>query len=88
MTTPNVNSWERALRGDSWSGAMDPQHRILFTTYSLSFLVQKLGFTVQHLSASILKLDSWGILHPNIGAQYDCGRNNKPRQLGKWRGVG
>ena len=69
LTTPNVNSWERILRGDRWSGAMDPQHKILFTIYSLGFLMTRLGFHVQYTTAPIRTLDALGIRHPNIGAQ-------------------
>jgi 2-polyprenyl-3-methyl-5-hydroxy-6-metoxy-1,4-benzoquinol methylase len=69
LTTPNVSSWERILRGDKWSGAADPQHKILFNRYSLEFLLKRIGFDIEYTGAPIRKLDAMGIPHPKIGAQ-------------------
>lgn len=70
LTTPNVQSLERMLKPDSWSGAFDPQHRILFSRYSLDFLLRKTGLkTVQMLAPmrSLRWLPRW--LQPPIGGQ-------------------
>ena len=39
ITTPNVLSWERFYNPRGWSGVQDPQHKVLFTKYSLEFLL-------------------------------------------------
>lgn len=70
LTTPNVNSWERLLRPQSWSGSRDPQHLVLFTSYSLMFLLRKAGFENIQVTAPMRALESlpfW--LKPSIGAQ-------------------
>jgi 2-polyprenyl-3-methyl-5-hydroxy-6-metoxy-1,4-benzoquinol methylase len=38
LTTANTQSWERWCRPKNWSGAHDPQHKHLFSRYSLEFL--------------------------------------------------
>ena len=72
VTTPNTNSWERWLRPHSWSGVRDPQHKILFTKHSLSFLLQKTGLKPVQLKAPVNKLSFLGKLAPPIGAQLLC----------------
>jgi SAM-dependent methyltransferase len=72
LTTPNTNSWERLVRGDRWSGATDPQHRILFTRYSLRLLVEREGFRVDRIDAPIRALGARGIPHPAVGGQLVC----------------
>ena len=70
LTTPNVNSWERLLRPHTWSGSRDPQHLVLFTGYSLKFLLRKAGFENVQITApmrAIEPLPCW--LKPSIGAQ-------------------
>jgi 2-polyprenyl-3-methyl-5-hydroxy-6-metoxy-1,4-benzoquinol methylase len=70
LTTPNVQSLERRLKPETWSGAFDPQHRILFSRYSLNFLLGKTGLrTVQMLAPmrSLRRLPRW--LQPPIGGQ-------------------
>ncbi|HYX31499.1 MAG TPA: class I SAM-dependent methyltransferase [Oligoflexus sp.] len=70
LTTPNIQSLERLLNPDTWSGATDPQHRILFSRYSLSFLLRKMGFETVQMKApmrSLRWLPSW--LQPPIGGQ-------------------
>ncbi len=69
LTTPNTSSWERLCRGGNWSGATDPQHRILFNPYSLRFLLEREGYAVQSLRAPIRVLETRRIPHPRIGAQ-------------------
>lgn len=72
ITTPNTASWERWLRGEQWSGATDAQHRILFTPYSLGFLLRRIGFQPKVLRAPIRKLSKLGLPCPDIGAQIFC----------------
>lgn len=70
LTTPNIQSLERLLKPRSWSGAFDPQHRILFSRYSLDFLLGKTGLKTVQLRApmrSLRWLPSW--CQPHIGGQ-------------------
>jgi 2-polyprenyl-3-methyl-5-hydroxy-6-metoxy-1,4-benzoquinol methylase len=69
LTTPNVNSWERVLRPDNWSGARDPQHKILFAKYSLAFALVKGGFKVETLEAPLRSAKGFAPLLPDIGGQ-------------------
>jgi hypothetical protein len=69
VTTPNTNSWERLLRPTAWSGAQDPQHRILFNRYSLAFLLRRVGFKPLVVRAPLRKLAFLGPLAPEVGAQ-------------------
>lgn len=72
VTTPNTSSWERWLRRDRWSGAQDPQHKVLFTRYSLGFLLRRCGFKPTILKAPVRKLTGLGIPSPDVGAQIFC----------------
>jgi len=70
LTTPNTQSLEKMLRPATWSGATDPQHRILFTRYSLGFLLSKTGLKPIHIDApmkSLKWLPRW--IQPQIGGQ-------------------
>lgn len=69
LTTPNINSWERLLRPDNWSGASDPQHKILFAKYSLAFALAKGGFAVETLEAPLRAAKGLAPLLPDIGGQ-------------------
>ena len=69
LTTPNVNSWERFLKPDDWSGSLDPQHKILFTKYSLQFALEKQGFSVETIKAPVRKLQALSSILPDIGGQ-------------------
>ncbi len=64
LTTPITASWERLMRPKSWSGATDPQHKCLFNSYSLQFLVERAGLEVVSLQAPIRKL---GVLNRWFG---------------------
>ena len=70
LTTPNVESLERRLKPQTWSGAFDPQHRILFSPYSLAFLLKKTGLQPVQLRAPMRSL-RWlpRPLQPQIGGQ-------------------
>ncbi len=68
MTTPNIQSLERFRNPKGWSGAHDPQHRILFSKYSLAFLLARTQFKVQTLKAP---LQSLSFLPPML--QWDLG---------------
>lgn len=70
ITTPNVQSLERHLKPESWSGASDPQHRILFNKYSLGFLCKKSGLEICSLKAPMRML-RWlpKPFQPSIGGQ-------------------
>lgn len=72
LTTPNVNSWERLLNPHTWSGSQDPQHRILFSRYSLEFLLKKSGFQEIQSAAPLRSLRWLGPLQPNCGGQIFC----------------
>ena len=72
ITTPNTASWERILKKDAWSGATDPQHKILFNRYSLGFLLRRSGFEPMVLMAPVRKLSNMGIPCPQVGAQIFC----------------
>ncbi len=77
LTTPNTSSWERFLRPRSWSGSRDPQHKVLFNTYSLQFLLERLGLTSEVMRAPVRKLEMLRIKHPQIGAQIFCQAKKK-----------
>jgi 2-polyprenyl-3-methyl-5-hydroxy-6-metoxy-1,4-benzoquinol methylase len=72
LTTPNTSSWERLLNPTGWSGAQDPQHKILFTKYSLQFLLDRLGLKVISISAPVRSLAFLKKLQPHIGGQILC----------------
>lgn len=69
LTTPNIASWERLARGRQWSGATDPQHRVLFSPYSLGFLLERTGFSTERMTARMRALEPLGRFSPPIGAQ-------------------
>lgn len=70
LTTPNTQSLERWMNPKSWSGAFDPQHRILFSKYSLGFLLKKIGLQTIQLGAPMHSL-RWlpKAVQPHIGGQ-------------------
>ena len=70
LTTPNVGSWERLLKPITWSGARDPQHKILLSKYGLNFLLERSGFKNNKLSAPVRSLAFLGQLQPDIGGQF------------------
>jgi 2-polyprenyl-3-methyl-5-hydroxy-6-metoxy-1,4-benzoquinol methylase len=72
LTTPNAMSWERYRRPDSWSGVADPQHKTLFTKYTLSVLLRRAGFRIISLRAPLRRLSFLGSLQPQIGGQTMC----------------
>jgi len=69
LTTPNINSWERLLRPKDWSGARDPQHKILFAKYSLDFALTKAGFAVETLEAPLRSAKGFASMLPDVGGQ-------------------
>lgn len=69
LTTPNVNSWERLIKPESWSGIIDPQHKTLFNKYSLKYLLKQTGFKTSFLKAPLRKLSFLGPLQPQVGGQ-------------------
>lgn len=72
VTTPNVNSWERVMKPFDWSGQRDPEHKTLFTTYALQFLLRRLGFKVEHIEAPVRKLGPLENFFGPIGGQIFC----------------
>lgn len=72
LTTPNTASWERLVKGERWSGATDPQHKILFNLYSLGFLLRRVGFAPLQIKAPMRRLEAWHLPSPPIGAQIFC----------------
>ena len=69
VTTPNTLSWERFVKPETWSGVTDPQHKTLFSKYSLKFLLSKVGFQKIALSAPMRSLKKLGPLQPQCGGQ-------------------
>ena len=69
VTTPNASSWEKWLNPANWSGELDPDHRIIFTPYTLKFLLRRAGFEVTHIGAPLRKLGSFGRWLGPIGGQ-------------------
>jgi 2-polyprenyl-3-methyl-5-hydroxy-6-metoxy-1,4-benzoquinol methylase len=69
VTTPNLMSWEKLAKPTSWSGASDPQHKILFTKYSLAFLLDRSGFRKVTSQAPMRALSFLGRFQPQIGGQ-------------------
>jgi 2-polyprenyl-3-methyl-5-hydroxy-6-metoxy-1,4-benzoquinol methylase len=72
LTTPNLMSWERYYKPMDWSGAKDPQHKTLFTKYSLDFLLKRVGFSLSNIRAPMRSLSFLGKLQPQIGGQIFC----------------
>lgn len=72
LTTPNTSSWERVYRPQRWSGATDPQHKILFNRYNLQFLLERAGFDDIQIAAPIRKLSFMGSLSNRFGGQMVC----------------
>jgi 2-polyprenyl-3-methyl-5-hydroxy-6-metoxy-1,4-benzoquinol methylase len=72
LTTPNTLSWERFYKPNGWSGIRDPQHKTLFTKYSLDFLLRKAGFSSATFQAPMRSLSFLGPLQPQIGGQILC----------------
>jgi len=72
VTTPNLTSWERWVKPDSWSGVTDPQHKILFSRYSLRFLAGKVDLSPRIIKAPMKSLAWMGALQPHIGGQIFC----------------
>ncbi len=72
ITTPNIFSWERWKNPIAWSGANDPEHKTLFSRYSLEFLLNKTGFKVESISSPIRSLKKWNVKHPQVGGQIIC----------------
>jgi 2-polyprenyl-3-methyl-5-hydroxy-6-metoxy-1,4-benzoquinol methylase len=68
ITTPNVMSWERIFKPSKWSGAQDPQHKILLHPYSLKFLLERAGYRLEMLRAPLRKLGPLGWRLP-VGGQ-------------------
>ena len=69
LTTPNTMSLERMLRPKTWSGATDPQHKVLFNKYSLEFLLERCGLETVNLRAPMRSLSFLGQASPQIGGQ-------------------
>jgi 2-polyprenyl-3-methyl-5-hydroxy-6-metoxy-1,4-benzoquinol methylase len=72
LTTPNLMSWERFFKPENWSGVQDPQHKVLFTKYSLRFLLRKVGLSVFLVKAPMRSLTFLNGLQPQIGGQLLC----------------
>lgn len=75
ITTPNLGSWERLANPNGWSGVTDEQHKVLFTRYSLSFLLSKVGLAVEQIAAPMRSLAFLGPIQPHIGGQILCKAN-------------
>lgn len=72
LTTPNVNSWERLIKPNAWSGVVDQQHKTLFNKYSLNYILKKAGFDERFIEAPIRKFSSLNRMLPDIGGQLVC----------------
>jgi 2-polyprenyl-3-methyl-5-hydroxy-6-metoxy-1,4-benzoquinol methylase len=69
LTSPNTNSWERFCHPKDWSGAQDPQHLTLFNSYSLAFILKRIGFDIDLIDAPMRSLNFLGKYAPAIGGQ-------------------
>lgn len=69
ITTPNANSWERFMRPKTWSGSQDPQHKTLFNSYSLKFLLERLGYKLEYCKAPVRSIGAFNKLMPQLGGQ-------------------
>ncbi|MFK7872898.1 MAG: class I SAM-dependent methyltransferase [Oligoflexales bacterium] len=72
VTTPNLMSWERYANPHDWSGVKDPQHKILFNRYSLTVLLNRVGYAGVTVKAPLRSLSFLGALQPHIGGQMLC----------------
>lgn len=72
ITTPNLASWERFLKPDSWSGVIDEQHKVLFSRYSLNFLLNRVSLSANTIEAPMRSLSFLGPFQPQIGGQILC----------------
>ena len=71
-TTPKTASWERFYNPKNWSGVRDPQHKTLFSKYSIRFMLEKVGFSEIRIQAPLRSLEFLGPLQPQIGGQILC----------------
>lgn len=81
LSTPNISSWERFKSPREWSGASDPQHKHLFNSYSLSFLLERVGFTVERMDAPIRTLGVLNDWLPCLGGQLQAAASFACRSL-------
>lgn len=72
LTTPNLISWERYAKPSNWSGVNDPQHKTLFSRYSLEFLLNRAGYSTVNTKAPMRILSFLGAMQPNLGGQILC----------------
>jgi len=72
LATPNTLSWECFMKPASWSGAQDPQHKILINRYRLKFLLSRAGLKCTQIRAPMRTLIPLGPLQPQIGGQIIC----------------
>lgn len=72
ITTPNLGSWERFLKPASWSGVIDEQHKVLFSRYSLNFLLNRVSLSADTLVAPIRSFSFLGPCQPQFGGQILC----------------
>lgn len=69
LTTPNIMSWERFRYPKKWSGAQDIEHKILFSKYSLEFLLERAGFSKIQTKAPLRSLKKLSYIAPQVGGQ-------------------
>lgn len=69
VSTPNPLGWERVAFPRKWSGVRDPDHRYLFTAYTLKFLLQRAGLQTLLLAAPFRSRACSRAWFPRLGAQ-------------------
>lgn len=59
IKVPNFDSWLRRVRGRRWAGFRWPEHVQYFTPQTLTPLLNRAGFTVEHVDANPLSDNFW-----------------------------
>ena len=62
ISTPNANSLQRIISPSKNSCVNDPQHLLLFTPFTLSFLISRLGFKIEKCETYFVTLPFLNIL--------------------------
>ena len=57
ITTPNLRSLSRLIKGKQWAGTKDPTHKWLFDSRSLRFVLERAGFS--NIVTKTYFLPSW-----------------------------
>ena len=69
ISSPNAVSWQRWTQPKRWLGGDPGAHKVLFTPYTLRFLLEGAGFDVLKLEAPVRQFGRAGRVLGPIGAQ-------------------